>query len=51
MLHPWGGYYPAPGGGYVHQPFSFFSLILDLIIFVFILWLVVFVIRLIFVRR
>ncbi|UJF34208.1 hypothetical protein [Paenibacillus hexagrammi] len=32
MLHPWGGYYPAYGGGYVHQSFSFFSLLLDVIL-------------------
>lgn len=51
MIHPWGGYYPSYGGGYVHQPFSFMSLLLDLIVMAFIIWLAVFIIRRIFVRR
>jgi hypothetical protein len=50
MIHPWGGYYPQNGGGFVHQPFSFLSLFLDVIILLFIIWLLVFVFRL-FVRR
>jgi hypothetical protein len=51
MIHPWGGYYPQNGGGYVHQPFSFLTLFLDVIIILFIIWLLVFVFRLIVRRR
>ncbi|MCZ8513055.1 hypothetical protein O9H85_11595 [Paenibacillus filicis] len=40
MLHPMGGYYPAGGGGYVHQPFSFMPLLLDIIAILFIIWFV-----------
>lgn len=45
MLHPWGGYYPAYGGGYVHQPFSMMSMLLDLVLLGFILWVVMRVVR------
>lgn len=45
MLHPSGGYYPTAGGGYVHQPFSFMGLILDLAIAALVIWLVVVIFR------
>jgi hypothetical protein len=51
MIHPWGGYFPQNGGGYVHQPFSFLSLFLDLIALALIIGLVVFVVRRIAGRR
>jgi hypothetical protein len=38
MLHPWGGDYAVAGGGYVHQPFSFMSFFLDILIIVLIIW-------------
>lgn len=39
MLHPMGGYYPATSGGFIHQPFSFMSLLLDIIVVILIIWL------------
>ncbi|MCZ8513771.1 hypothetical protein O9H85_15285 [Paenibacillus filicis] len=45
MLHPMGGYYPAAGGGYVHQSFSFLSLLFDLALAAFVIWLIVVVFR------
>jgi hypothetical protein len=50
MIHPWGGYYPMGGGGYVHQPFSFLTLIMDIVILLIVIWLIVMIIRL-FTRR
>jgi hypothetical protein len=46
MMHPWGGYYAVPHGvGYVHQPFSWGMLILDIIILALFVWLIVWMIR------
>jgi uncharacterized membrane protein len=46
MLHPWGGNYAVMGGGYVHQPFSMLSLLLDIVL----LLVVIAVIRSLFRR-
>jgi hypothetical protein len=51
MIHPWGGYYPLEGGGYVHQPFSFLTIIMDIVIFLIVIWLIVIVVRLFSRRR
>lgn len=45
MLHPWGGYYPTTGGGYVNQSFSFFSVILDIILFIAVIAIIMAVVR------
>jgi hypothetical protein len=50
MIHPWGGYYPVEGGGYVHQPLSFLTIIMDIVILLIVIWLIVLVVRL-FTRR
>lgn len=39
MLHPQGGYFPAAGGGYVHQPFSIMPLLIDIGILIFVIWI------------
>ena len=41
MLHPWGGYYGTPATGYVHQQFSFFSMLLDIILLIVVVTIVV----------
>jgi hypothetical protein len=51
MIHPWGGYYASEGGGYVHQSFSFLTTIMDIVIFLIVIWLIVTVIRLLTRRR
>jgi hypothetical protein len=50
MIHPWGGYYPLEGGGYVHQPFSFLTIIMDIVFFLIVIWLIVTIVRF-FTRR
>jgi hypothetical protein len=45
MLHPWGGYYPSNGGGYVRQPFSFLTFLVDLIILLLIISVIVAIVR------
>ncbi|MFC5451339.1 hypothetical protein [Paenibacillus aestuarii] len=45
MLHPWGGYYGNASMGYVHQPFSFFSMLLDIILLIAIIAIVMKVFR------
>jgi uncharacterized membrane protein len=51
MIHPWGGYYPLEGGGYVHQPFSFLTIIMDIVILLIVIWLIVMIVRLFSRRR
>jgi hypothetical protein len=50
MIHPWGGYYPMAGGGYVHQPFSLLTIIMDIVVLLIVIWLIVLVVSL-FTRR
>jgi hypothetical protein len=41
MMHPWGGYYAGYAGvGYVHQPFSFWYALLDLLIIIVVITIV-----------
>jgi hypothetical protein len=51
MIHPWGGYYPVEGGGYIHQPFSFLTIIMDIVILLIAIWLIVTIVRLFSRRR
>jgi hypothetical protein len=50
MIHPWGGYYPLESGGYVHQPLSLLTIIMDIVILLIVIWLIVYIVRL-FTRR
>jgi hypothetical protein len=50
MIHPWGGYYQTDGGGYIHQPFSFLTIFMDIVILLIVIWLIITIVRL-FTRR